>query len=357
MVRLRVPTWHAWVRRAVPATLALIAALVAAFALALTRGPAAGAAELAPVQKLSYYPGALERPIEEKISLGTPELIDRQHAINKKYGQDVRPHPARPDHPLIPKVREMLAELPPAIRALASRYVVALYLVEGDYGTGTTEAVQDDQGRWRYTYVALNLSVLDRTANAWGTWKERSAFRSDPRHGISMVLEAPGEDTVTAALRFIFVHELGHVLGLGLGAHGWWDAPELPAATREAPFVRLSWQPDGKGDLMAPARARFPRLARLDFYAFEQARLPLAEAEAAYRELAQTDFPSLYGATNYFDDFAESFAIYVHTRMLGRPYRVEVRQAGETRFVFRSCIESGACAAKVEAVERVLGLR
>ena len=314
----------------------------------------AAAADLSPVQRLDHYPGTFELRIEDKISLGDPDVLDWQEHINRQFGEHVRPTLGSPGHPLISEIRAMLAELPGPVHRLASRYVTRVYLLENDFGTGTTEAVQDGQGHWRYGYIALNLSVLNRTANDWGTWKESSAFRPDPSVRLTMILEQPGQDDVRGALRFIFLHELGHVLGLALGAHGFWDDDPVPAVTRESPFVRLSWNPGPEGKLVSRWREEFPPLTTLDFYSFDEARLSAKEAPAVYAALARTDFPSLYGATNLYDDFAEAFVIYVHTRLLGKPYRVDVAGPAGRRVTAQSCIQDGRCPRKVELLEAML---
>lgn len=310
----------------------------------------------APLQRIASYPGALERPLVERISLGHEDLLVWQHKINLKYGQDVRPRKASPSHPLVPKVRSMVAALPEPIRRLASRHLVALYLLEDDWGTGTTEAVQDAQGRWQYAYMALNLTALTRKANAWGSWKEASAFRPRPGNSVRMVLEHPAEDTREAAIRFIFLHELGHAIGIPLGAHGWWDAEKLPRATEHSPFVKISWRKDAAGKMVSRWREKFPGFAELAFYSPDHSGPDISNAEAIYRDLAATDFSSLYATTNLFDDFAEAFAIYVHTKLLGKPYRVEIFRQGKRSFTFRSCISTGTCRAKVRALEALLNL-
>jgi hypothetical protein len=311
-------------------------------------------AKTPPVQRLSFYPNALGKPIEDKVTVGGPEVLDRAHKTNLEYGQDIRPVNAAPDHPLLPKVRALLRNLPPAIHKLASQFVVAIYLLEEDYGTGTTEGVQDNEGRWRNTYITLNLSALTRKANAWASWKENSAFRQEPGYRVAMTIQPPDGDTLENALHFILVHELGHAIGLGLGAHGFWDEEGLPPATRDSPFVAMSWRPDGKGWFASKYAERFPKLVEARFYRFEQAPLKLSEAEPVYRALGQTDLPSLYGVTNIYDDFAETFAIYVHTRLLGRPYKVEVFEGDRVRYTYASCLVANTCPDKVKALETIL---
>jgi len=307
-----------------------------------------------PIQRLSFYPDALRKPIEDKVTVGGPEVLDRALKTNLEYGQNVRPVNAPPDHPLLPKVREVLRSLPPAIHQLASQYVTAVVLLEEDWGTGTTEGVQDAQGRWQYAYIALNLSALTRKANAWATWKENSAFRPQAGIRVNMTIQPPAGDTLENALQFILVHELGHAVGLGLNVHGFWDEQGLPPATRDSAFVALSWLPDGKDWFVSRYAERFPRLVEARFYRFDKAPLSLADAEPVYRALGQTDLPSLYGVTNLYDDFAETFAVYVHTRLLGKPYRVDVYENDSLRFTYTSCIVANTCPQKVRALEALL---
>lgn len=315
------------------------------------------AAQVPSVQLLSFYPNALGKPIEDKVTVGGPEVLDRALKTNLEYGQDVRPVNASPDHPLLPKVRALLHNLPPAIHTLASRYVAAVYLLEEDWGTGTTEGVQDAAGRWQYTYITLNLTALTRKANDWATWKENSAFRQQPGYRVAMTIQPSAGDTLDNAIQFILVHELGHAIGLGLGVHGFWDEEPMPEATRNSSFIAQSWQPDGKGWFVSKYAERYPKLVQARFYRFEQAPLALPDAEPVYRALTQTNLPSLYGVTNVFDDFAETFAIYVHTRLLGKPYKVELYENERLRYTYTSCIVANTCPEKVRALEALLKLK
>ena len=344
------------------AALALAAAGAALFAGAtLAQGAAppdpAPVAKTAPVQQLSFYPDALTKPIESKVTAGGPEVLDRALKTNLEYGLNIRPVNAPAEHPLLPKVREILRSLPPAVHKLASQYVVAIYLLQEDWGTGTTEGVQDADGAWKYSYITLNLTALTRPANAWATWKENSAFRPEPGHRLAMTIQPPEGDTLENAIQFILIHELGHAIGLGLAVHGFWDEEGMPPATRDSAFVALSWQPDGKGWLASRYTEKFPKLVLARFYRFDQAPLVLSDAEGIYRALSQTNLPSLYAVTNIYDDFAETFAVYVHTKLLGKPYKVEVFANGTPRYTYTSCISADTCLDKVRTLETLLKLK
>ena len=313
-----------------------------------------------PVQRLSRYETLLALPLAQRVLPADAAVLERAHRTNLTYGEDVRPQAADHRDPLASVVGDVLAHLPPAVERLAAAHLAAVYLVRGDVGTATTEAVQDAQGRWSHAYIVLNLTALQRDANAWATWKEHSTFRDSPGYALRMTIEPPASDGRAGAARFILLHELGHVLGAGLGVHGSWEDPRpVPPATRDSAFVALSWVYEAAAD-GRPARMRsryaerFPRLSRVAFYRFDKAPLTLAEAPAIYDDLAHTNFPSLYGTEGLFDDFAESFVIYVHTVLLGRPYRVEVLHDGVPVQTYRSCIVTGGCPRKVAMLQALL---
>lgn len=322
---------------------------------------AAGCTSAVPeVQRLSRYEDLLDKPLAQRVLPADDDVLDRAQITNRSYGKDVRPTAVADDDPLLPLVRRVLAGLPPKVAQLARAHLVAVYVVANDEGTATTEGVWSEDDGWGHAYIVLNATALTRTANEWATWKERSAFRPQAAYDLRVTLEPKATDDREGAVRFILLHEMGHVLGLGLGVHGYWDAPDEGAAGAGAPspFANLSWAPedaDHPGTLRSRHAGFFPGPYFVDFYQFDKARSDLSAAPAIYAALSRTDFPSLYGTVGVYDDFAESFAIYVHTRLLGKPYRVDVFKDGQVVERYHSCIATGDCPRKVAILEDLLG--
>ena len=310
-----------------------------------------------PTLHMAYHQAVSGLPLPERVISSTPEVTERQFITNfLDYQKPIRPKTVSATHPTAQKLKTMLAALPPGIRRLAEDALLAIYPVEEDFGSATTVGVQDSQGQWLYAYLVMNLSDLDRTANDWGSWKEGSTFHSAKGYSVKVTLESPQNDTVENALQFIFLHELGHALGLHLKAHDFWVGNFVGPLTTQSPFFKVSWQQDKPGRLVTPWRKTYPLLAQLRFYAFENAPLGMNQAEEVYQNLSQTDFPSLYGATHPLEDFAESVAIYLHTQVLKKPYSVQVLKDGQVVAVYKSCITENRCPAKVKAIQDVLGL-
>ena len=86
-------------------------------------------------------------------------------------------------------------------------------------------------------------------------------------------------------------------------------------------------------------------------------RVSTLEAIAAndtYRQLQNTSFPTLYAATNWGDDFAESFANYVHVVLAKRPFEILVEQDGVTQLKYGACWEEARCQEKRKILEAYL---
>lgn len=158
---------------------------------------------------------------------------------------------------------------------------------------------------------------LGYTANSWATWKEGRPFATLVMARLRVRIEHPAGDLRKNAIPFILLHEFGHVLTAGAGClPDWWAAPATLGPPERYPCLAPSWTIDALRNIVPadPAHhAVYNGLAR--------AALRRADAEHAlglYQALQATAWPSLYAANYPYDDFAECFALYLHTWVLGR---------------------------------------
>ena len=217
-----------------------------------------------PAQRFSRYARFQETSLASRVKPADAVIIDRAHRTNLDFGMDIRPKSVAPGHPMVAMVRKVLSGLPPQVRRLAQKHLAALYLLREDFGTAVIEGIKDERGQWSQGYIALNATALERTANAWATWKENSTFRPAKGYLLSAQIESAREDDKTGAVRFILLHELGHLLGLALKVHPYWENPR-PAPPERYPFPRLSWRKASKGKTVSRWRERFPRLHQAGF--------------------------------------------------------------------------------------------
>src|SRR5262249_51780980 len=109
----------------------------------------------------------------------------------------------------------------------------------------------------------------------------------------------------------------------------------------ETAFSQISWRVEN--DKFIPRKRLWTH--PLGFYGVGEPR-PTDEVAPLYAALAESDFPTLYSSVRVEDDFAESFALYVHSVLLKQPYIVLV--SGDHALF--SCLEGKGCARKRELI-------
>jgi hypothetical protein len=298
----------------------------------------------------------LALPLAERIGPAPPHLVEYLTLDNILNGHAERPHAATLDAGLLADIRGAIADLPAEIRKLFGERLVGVYFVEGLGGTGYTDYVFDEQGRALKGFIVLDAAVLaPQRANAWATWKENTPFTADAGYRLEARIEADGNDNRRNAIQYILLHELGHVLSIGSDIHPPWNLrPKGVGSEAKYPFFDLSWSVDRAADkYRSRFDANFPQ--RMGTVYYFGAKLAAADMAATYASLELTNFPSLYAATAPGEDFAESFASYVHVVLMGRPWQITILRDGKPVKIFRACWGEPRCAKKQKLLEQLVG--
>lgn len=311
-----------------------------------------------PAKTRAFWQGALAKPVAERLGPAPEGLAEFLRLDNLVNGFPEKPRPSRLSSDFLADVRGAIADLPPAVRRAFGASFAGVWFVDDLGGTGFTDMFLDGRGRPEGGFIVLDAAVLGKfKANAWATWKENTPFRPAPGWSLEARIEAPASDDRRGAIRYILLHELGHVLSINRDVHPSWSlAPkEVPAGAR-FPFFELSWTIDRKeGKYASRFDAAFPMRAFVVYYL--GAKLEAADMAPAYAALAKTDFPTLYAATSPGDDFAESFVSYVHTVLMKRPWEVVIRKNGKVVATHRPCWGEARCAGKERILATLLGNR
>ena len=307
------------------------------------------------VRQPDFWRADFSRALPDRVGYAPPELIQFVTLDNLKEDYPERPRAPAPDEAFLADVRAALAELPAPVLRLFEQRLIGIYLCEELGGTGWTDVVRDSSGRTIGGIIVLDAGVLkQRTANQWATWKENTPFKPDARWQLQARIEDGDRDTRLYAIQYILLHELGHVLSLGSDVHpSHLIEPKEVAEGDRFPFFELSWRTDQR-------RNRYfslfdLTLARRDEVAYYfGAKLGAGDTLPLYHALEQTNFATLYALTSPFDDFAESFASYVHTVLMRKPWEIKLTHDGQVVKTFKTCWDEPRCAAKRALLEDVL---
>ncbi|WP_036168389.1 hypothetical protein [Massilia sp. 9096] len=262
-----------------------------------------------------------QRPLLERILPMPAEVCDFVRQVNQASGLDAEPAAFEADAALHADLQEALRGMPDFLLGAVEPLLLGVCLGCDIGSSGVTDIVVDQSdGRILGCVVLLDADAFaGHTANSWASWKENLPFEMEGGIALDVVIAEPQQDTRAGALQFLLLHEFAHVLTADAGfLPPWWaQAPDAPF-----PFLDLSWETTPLGRFAPRPGRDFTLRAEVDFYGNN--KLPNEAILTAYSGLEASDFPSLYGATNPYDDFAECLATWVHGEILGKPFRLQV---------------------------------
>lgn len=298
----------------------------------------------------------MQLPLHQRLCALPDEVRDFVHQVNVASGLDAVPRAAAVTTEMAADLRAALLGMPASVRALVDPLLLGICVGRNLGSSGVTDIVVDVDGNILGCVVLLDVGLLERhTANTWASWKENLPFIAGTGFSLAATIAEPAQDTRANALQFLLLHEFGHVITAdGNFLPRWWEPlPSFADDTRFA-YLDLNWELSPLGGFSPRYGSDFELRADVDFYGARQ--LHGDAIPTAYGGLEGSSFPSLYGATNPYDDFAECFASYVHSEMLGRPYSLRVDLDGEPQAYLDSFWASGRSRVKRGFMEQMLGV-
>ncbi|MBT3980597.1 MAG: hypothetical protein HOE90_04540 [Bacteriovoracaceae bacterium] len=257
-----------------------------------------------------------------------------------------------PGYKLVLKAFE---QIPTKVKDLVRGKFLGIFLVKGLQTTGFAEYVQNARGRPMGGFIVLDWSkIVGKSANDFASWKESLPFEDTlGEYRFKVKLEKDQDNNTTSAIRYILIHELGHLISVGRGFHpSWWSHPKyFTNSTTSFPFTRLSWTTNVEKDRYQ-LKDEFQKEANVGFYRGKKLSAKLIEV--VYKSMKVTPFPTLYSMQNPFEDWADAFANYVHTQILKRPFRVEIFKKGKLIHSASQCWNETRCFPKKKMLDRFL---
>ena len=274
----------------------------------------------------STWSDLLGKDAKGRVQPAPDVIIDYLRKDNELIDYKERPYKAKVDPSFLEDIHAAIDELPGIVKKHIEEHVVAVFLVQELGTTGYGELLKDfDENRMGF--IVFDVDFLNKKANEWISWRENSPFRGKGVYAVEVEIELEENDSRKSAIQCILLHEVGHLVGVAKGAHPNWFVGGDPQGW---PFAKLSWLTH---KAMFKGESKYDDFFRtrkeLKFYAFQNAALSSEAIGETYGELSRTDFVSLYAATNMYDDFAETYTMYVHVNLQNKPWIVRVMREGK----------------------------
>jgi hypothetical protein len=301
----------------------------------------------------SFYWEDPAETLADRVAPAPPEVIDYLVTDNLMWGIDQRPVPATWDDAFEMDMRRALESMPPRVVELISDRMMGLFLVEELGGTAFTERIRDPSMSGK-GFIVLDANAIDKTANEWSSWKDNSPFEAGP-HRLESIIAKGQEDTRAAAMQYILLHEFGHVISIDSDIHPNWtlDDGRWPPSPGEYPYFDLTWEVDGSGLMVSKYQLRYPVLLNIPFY-FSTPKKPNDQMIPLFDALEKSGFSTPYSVISFGDDFADSFANFVHTKILDKPYQIEIYREDTLIKKYIDCWQQKRCAQKRRFLEDLL---
>jgi len=287
-------------------------------------------------------------PLEQRLAAAPPDLLAHLEHVNGYPAQAITPAPD-----FCADVAQALAGLPEIVRLRLQDSFLGVYFVTNAGSSAATDIVVSPDGIFHGIAIILDIdAVASRSANDWASWRENMPFAAGP-HRATVRIAGDADNNRQNAIQFLLLHEIGHALSAGRGLiPDWWLPPAEIGAADSYAFLPISWQLDAASNAVPHPRNRFPQREQLAYYSEPQ--LPDEAILPVYRQLLETDFFTLYASLSPDEDFAESFALYVHTELLQKPYFVRIYEDKRLLLQYASQWDEERFAAKRAVLRRLL---
>ena len=276
------------------------------------------------VIKSNYYwkkTTCQQNTIEKRLCDTPIEIIDFLLKENLSLGYSSKPELVKLDEKLLHDYKTAIEEIPESVKKMVLPYLLGVFPIKNLDGSAINIMSADDDGKNPKFLIAIDVDFLNRNANEWASAKESNPFVSSK---IKVEIEKAQSNDRARSIEFILLHEFGHIIGAVYKAHPTFEENEIDSNPTHYPFSKIGWVMNKKNNISASTDKNiFPLRAKIHFYYGKDSKFVDKKKTELYRQLQKTDFVSLYASTNVRDDFAESFAHYVHEVMLHKPYKID----------------------------------
>ncbi|MBC3808936.1 hypothetical protein H8K52_16470 [Undibacterium seohonense] len=273
-----------------------------------------------------------KHPLLDRIGTAPKELLHYVTAVNaaaypEAVSQPVLPYQIPSD--FLDDIRGAIAQLPEIVQTKLESCLLGVFLASGVGSSAITDVVVQQDGRLLGSVVLLDAEVfLTRSANVWMTWKESTPFAAHSDVQLNAQIAYPEDDHRQQALQYLLLHEFGHVLSVDTEfLPNWWLGSQKFKDTEEYSFLSICWQIAMNGDIIPLIRHNFEQRSKITYYTKPQ--LDAECMSAVYQSLSHTSFPTLYASTTVYEDFADSFASFVHVVLMKKPWQIQIFQANQ----------------------------
>lgn len=283
----------------------------------------------------------------DKVGLPSSELMLNLRIQNKKEGR-TEPSTLGIEARDFELVQSALKTLPSKLQKTMNSKLVSIAIVNDLGSSGYSDFVYTADGYPVQGFIVLDRKLLKQSSNQWFTARENSPFSCD------RLVAKLGSDQndFYSSIKYVVLHEFAHVFSEGTSVNQFThDLPDQKELDRRD-YAPMSWKVIN-GQYVSKFNQQFPEREKIRYYPTARSSLSCDDASKTYLKLKQTNFPALYAALDPFEDFAESFANYIHVVVMKRPFEIVIQGGGKPVERFTPCWNDSRCVPKKTYMDKL----
>lgn len=291
-----------------------------------------------PERKLSTYTASVAGPLVDRIAPMPPVVLKYLQAMAPQSNfQSYQPTEAE-----IVLFQRYFDLLPPNYKSTMEAKVAKIYFVDHFDSGGMSDTVFRNKNEL-FVVLYLNRELLNASLSDWISFRDNSSFQ--PTEGVSLLSVTSGD---YKGLIHTLVHEASHIYDYYYHTTPYVEEFQKDGTTAQTTaFVQSVWtdlkKATPENDVLGDSKFSGYGL---------RGKIDGGTARSLYGRLRTSPFASLYGATSWAEDFAESFTWWFLKEEMGISYSVSVLVDGQEaeRFV---PFESESSKARVVLLESI----
>lgn len=272
-----------------------------------------------------------KEPINRVSPCFDPNVLE--YLISQNKGKDIKEKLSfsNQEQKVIEQLLNAIDKWPSNVSTYFWNHVAHIYIVDGLYSSGMADCMDDKD-----TFIIfLNKNILTKSPNTWITETEESSFKyQDEVENLEIKIEESDSTHLTA--ENIIIHELGHIVSLNKTLiPDWRTSLNINHEYCSDEFkLRLRLDRKSKTDYL---------FNTITYYANDADKIEFNEYLDLTLLLEQTTYPTLYGATDNVEYFAELFYSHFHCNIQNRPYIITFTTNNYEKTIFQNGLLMPRC--------------
>jgi hypothetical protein len=278
--------------------------------------------DIDPYHRTAFYnhENNFSQKIEDRIIPASADVIDYLELLDSR--DNYYPYILTTEEKML--FSEYFQMLPRKYRNIITEKVISIYFIDNFMTAGMANWVYDEDSNL-YMVLFFNSEVLHQTVTDWVNYRDNSFFHDDN----SEVAIASKFNNDYYALIAVLLHETSHIYDYYNRVTPYTEPVFKDGSYIKTPFVDGIWE-----DYNTPLSVyNFNHRNDLKAYGFGPT-LDRTLAIGIYSDLMNTPFSSIYGSSNWAEDFAETFTWFYMEDAFETYYTVEISRNNEVLLMF-----------------------